>query len=291
MLNSSDLFTPHGYRLRPFSLIDKEKPKIARETDKYTFTHFNEQDYPELALVVQQMQGESYLTSGYVTSDEIDEYGRLKAYLDGARGTNVEYVTAQTEDEVMASVRLITIPENGNLYDLPSFKKSAEAMYPGFEDMLYSLFLQNPDRGVVEISSLSRRKHATPSILLDVIREIVQQAVRAKSDELWLVTATDNSFDMIRSRFGDAAITSIGDRVPVYNDGKVTKELCLQPSIIVPGRLIGSIAESAKNEKNTLQQKRLMKSLFYMSDGLDANAGEIPEIAYELLESTKSRVI
>lgn len=148
-------------------------------------------------------------------------------------------------------------------------------------------------RGVVEVSSLARADYAQPSVMLEVIREIVQQVVRSNSDELWLVTATDNSYNMIRSRFGQNAIIPIGARVPVFGDGIATEELGLrssvaglglQPSLIEPSRLIEGMVDSVNAEANIAQKRRLVRMLDFMIDGLDVDMGEVPQGALDILK-------
>ncbi len=271
----------------PLSSVEVTQFEFNRELGFCEFSHFTERTNPEKALAVQQLQGESYFDEGYITEEGLDEYGRLKSYLDQARGDSVRYVTAEINGEVMGAVRQIQIPPGGGLQDLPSYNKSVGSMFPEYRQLLESEADSIVGRGVIEISSLSRKKNAPPSVLLEVIREIFQQEIRAKSDVVWLVTATDNSFNMLRSRYGKRAVVPIGDRIPVIEGDPVTKEVGLQPSIIEPGRVFEGMALSVNEEENPVQKKRLLKSLAFLADGLSANDGEIPMSVVELIEERK----
>lgn len=271
------------------SLLERGNSEILRETSNYRFSHFTEEANPELALAAQQLQGESYLAAGYVTSQDLDEYGRLQKDLDKARGGNVEYVVAEKDDQAVGAVRLVAVPEGGDLMDLPAYEKSVQDMYPEFRYLLNQAFQYDRRYGVREVAGLSRGKDTPPSVLLEMIREIVQQTVRSQSEELWLVTATSNSYDMIQSRFGSNSIIPIGSRVPVLNDGVDSREY-LQPSVIDPGSLIENLANSAIVESDPMQKRRLIKTLGFMVDGLRIENGEVPQNAVELLENMKAGI-
>lgn len=273
----------HG-PLYPVPLSGSRLYEFDRKTDHYHFTHFTEANNPELALAVQQLQGESYLEAGYVTPDDLDEFGRLAPHLDQARGDHVQYVAAESNGDVVGAVRLIHVPEHGDLSDLPAYRKSAHAIDPDFKKLLHWEAVNGHRGGLVEVSALSRKNNVSPTVLLEVIREIVQQVIRTESREVWFVTATDNSYNMIRSRFGDRAIIPIGEPVPVFDKNDTVKEIGLQPSVIVPGKLLESIANSALDSNtDLLQKKRLIKSLAFMTDGLNVNSSEVPGNARKLL--------
>jgi len=269
------------------SLPVRRNGEIQRKSGEYNFAHFTEETNPELALAAQQLQGESYLAAGYITDQDLDEYGRLQKDLDKARGGNVEYVVAEKNNQAVGAVRLVAVPEGGDLMDLPAYEKSVQDMHPEFRYLLNQAFQYNAKYGVREVAGLSRGKDTPPSVLLEMIREIVQQTVRSQSEELWLVTATSNSYDMIQSRFGPNSIIPIGSRVPVLNDGVDSREY-LQPSVIHPGSLIENLANSATVESDPMQRRRRMKTLDFMVDGLRIENGEVPQNAVELLENMKA---
>ena len=269
------------------SLISHNNFEFQRQTGDYVFSHFTEETEPQLALSAQILQAESYLNEGYVTEKDFDEYGRLQKDLDKARGNNVEYVVAEKNQEVVGAVRLVSVPEGGSLMDLPAFEKSAQDMDPEFRYLLDQAF-ENNSYNIREISGLSREKNTPPSVLLEMIREIVQQAVRSQNKELWLVTATDKSYSMINLRF-PGSIVPIGSRVPVLTDGVESREY-LQPSLINPNRLIENLANSAAAEMDPMQNRRLMKTLNFMVDGLSIEAGEVPQNAIELLENMRAKI-
>lgn len=265
----------HQNVLRNSEASEWPRFQFEREFTGYDVTSFSERQNPEGALRAQQIQGESYVTAGFVFESALDEYGRLQPELDRSRGDNVEYflATAQNPTDAsemnQASVRLIHLPEDGALDDLAAYKYCKHTLSPEHEAELRSLIATEGARSVVEIAALSKT-NAAPSIAsFEVIRDIVQQAVRGDTKEVWLATLAESAYQAMYDNFGPRSLTQVGERVPVdVGDPRTSEQLRLVPSLIRPREVMDGIVEDLAVITDSKQQVRLARSLVFLSDGL-----------------------
>jgi hypothetical protein len=272
--------------------------KVVRENERYVISQFYERDNPEGAILAQQIQGESYVAAGYVYPSALDELGRLQPELDRSRGDNVEYYLAtpkqlEMSPANMGSLRVITIPDGGTLEDLAAYRYSKAILSDDVEAMLQSFIAEQGTQGVKEICALAMTNEATPLVSFELLRDITQAAIRAKSDERWLITFTAHAHGVFLRRYGASVMQQVGDPVPVdVGDERTSDELRLIPTLIHPGQLLENVLHDIKTTLHTTERMRLSNTLVFMADGLDEDSlsADVLEYIQRIKETKQQRV-
>ncbi len=254
---------------------DADFYSFTRSFSRYDIEHFKESENLEKALRAQQIQGESYVTAGFVYPDGLDEYGRLQPDLDRSRGENVTYFLATPKNadfrniHKQASVRVVDIPEGGNLNSLAAYRYSAGSIAPEHEATLKTHIEIHGVSSVKEIAALAKTDAASSDASYELLREITQQAIRRNNDELWLMTIAPNAYRSLMASFGPEAIMRVGGKVAVdEGDSRTSDELRLSPVIVSPCSGPDSILNSFKRADLPAVRERLFKSLLFITDGL-----------------------
>ncbi|MBH1955988.1 hypothetical protein I8H84_00215 [Candidatus Saccharibacteria bacterium] len=262
----------------PFPTIDDsalERREIKHQHEQYRIETFTESEEPEKALIAQAIQGESYVAAGFVYKSALDDLGRLQPELDRSRGDTVIYKLATAIDEEapdnkdQASLRILSIPSGGSLDDLAAYKYCKEVMSIEAElDLRHTIALRGPE-SVKEIAALSKSNEASPMSSFELIRNIVQEAIRDDTNETWLITFAQPAFDAIRGNFGGRALTQISQPVAVdVGDSRTSDELRLVPTVIKPCEVLDGLVVDIQEEQDARQQRRLCRTLFFLADGM-----------------------
>lgn len=258
-----------------YNLKSLERHVPSRENERYTIKQFYESDNPEDALLVQQIQGESYVAAGYVYESALDEYGRLQPELDRSRGDTVKYYLATPKDPAanqknMGSLRVMAIPEGGTLEDLAAYRYSKGMLIPEVDAMLQDMIESRGTSSVREVCALAITSEATSLASFELLREITQDAIREKSDEKWLITFTSHAHNVFMKRYGVSVMQQVGLPVPVdVGDERTSDELRLIPTLIHPGELLDNILYDVTTTNSPAEKTRLSGTLAFMADGLD----------------------
>ncbi len=265
--NTSDLYTP-----------------LERE-DHYAIQYFTEADNPQLALLAQQIQAESYVAADFLEADILID-GALPKDLDQARGDNVLYTIAENKHpnvdiltgetvQDRSTWRICDIPNDGSYKDLHVYKAIQDYLWE--EGAQYLEFVSKvPGYRIREIAALGRSKDARPGGIFEIIRDGIQDAM-GKND-VWLYSIVGSTYDVLRNYFGPKAVQQIGDPVP-FNDKRVKDHVRLIPVATDVNTFMTSIRDSAADERNP-QALRQRASFLFFTEGLSDH-----ELGADLAES------
>lgn len=253
-----------------------------RTLGAYTVSCVKESDpiHDDVVEIASRIQGEDYVRSGYIEPEKLDNEGRLLDPFDSERIIThfVAHPKGTGLEAIEGSVKVHQIPPGRGLEVLAAYQYSSSSLYMDFHVQIKEAFERNPERGVVEIGGLCRIEHPTSKLVpYELIRELMQQAVRSKTDERWLITFTKKAFLPIMASFGPRVICVAGEEVRIEApDEHVT----LVPCLIDPCRLVDNLALSVNEEQNQEDKLRMLQTLILMTDGLrdDEMAPETKEL-------------
>ena len=252
------------------------KFEAVRQNEDFSIVRFTEEQYPEGALRAQQIQGESYVTKGFVFETALDEYGRLMPELDRSRGSNVEYYWATSKKENtsgekgQASLRKISSPEGGALEDLAAYRYCRDTIDPLAEDLLRQSVAEDGGSSIKEIAALSKTNNASSHVSFELLREITQESIRNDTHEKWLITFAQSAYTSLHARFGGVTLQVVGEPVAVdVGDERTSDELRLIPTLVEPCLSLDGIVDAIHLAKTPLERKRLCEGLLFMVDGLE----------------------
>lgn len=260
----------------PIGAIDralKERREIEHQHEQYSIQTFTEKDNPAGAFRAQQLQGESYVSAGFVYPTGLDIHGRLLPELDRSRGDDVLYKLATSingDPEDQAALRIIGLPEGGMIEDLAAYKYSKNDLFDGAKEALEMHIAEYGAESVREIAALSKGNKAGDLSSFELIRNIVQEAVRDETNEAWFITFAKPAFDAIQRNFGPRSLTQIGNPVQVdVGDPRTSDKLRLIPTIIKPCNVLDGVIHDIDDfGHDPAQQKRLIRTLMFLADGM-----------------------
>lgn len=271
--------------------------EFARNDRRYGIVSGTEHSSPNIALRAQQIQGESYLKFGFVKPAAIDPTGRLHEDLDRSRGPNIMYHIAEPlaspgDFSTQGSVRVADVPLGGSLEHLAAFRHSRGALYMGVEQALRERFDRNGPGSVREVTALSLANRAHPRASFELIRHLVQNAIRGKTQETWLITFVPHAHKSIVSAFGSRTVLQVGDEVPIdVGDPRTSDDLRLKPVVIEPCKVPVQMVEQLRSKDLTEQERgRIHAGLMFIADGLlPEELGEQAMQYIDLAHSTSPR--
>lgn len=250
--------------------------EAVRQNEDFSIIRFTEDRYPEGALRVQQIQGESYVAKGFVYETALDEYGRLLPELDRSRGKDVEYYLATAKERNaageygQASLRKISIPKDGALEDLAAYRYSRDTLFPEVEASLRESIEKSGVDNIKEIAALSKTNNASSLVSFELLREITQESIRDNTQEKWLITFAQSAYRALHARFGGMSLQQIGELVAVdVGDDRTSDELRLVPTLVEPCVSLDGIVDAIHVAQTPAEKKRLCEGLLFMVDGLE----------------------
>jgi hypothetical protein len=192
------------------------------------------------------------------------------------RGESITYYLALAQENPngvkAGSLRIADIPEGGNVKDLAAYHHSLEAINPDMRAALEAY-----DIGPVrEVMSLSRTEQSDARVLLELIREITQEAIRGKTNELWIITFTPKVLRMIDRSFGPYASTRIvsteeGVAIDI-DDPRTNPDLRVHPVVIEPCKVMSQMLQyinEAQDPARKYQQQQVAQTLQFLAAGLN----------------------
>lgn len=244
--------------------------EFLRTVEDYKIVSYEATDLSAEAeiLLANQIQGADYLRSGYIEPCKLDAEGCILDLNDARR--DVTYVLAyrndQPAEDIEGSLKVIRPPLGEGLEVLAAYEYAEGALYIGFKSQLLKAHRDDPEGGVVEIGGLSRvEQPKSPLVSYELIREIMQRAVREQTDEKWFITFTEKAFKPILASFGPNVIQRAGDSVVI---DEPNEHVTLVPSVIEPCKLIDNLAQSVVEEPDERKRAMLSMTLLLMADGL-----------------------
>lgn len=256
--------------------LNNERREIQHQIERYYIETFSEVENPEGALRAQQIQGESYVAAGFVYPSALDQWGRLDETLDRSRGPNITYKLATAIDadpsdtqKDQASLRINSIPTGGRLDDLTEYKYCKNVMSIETELSLRQLIAERGTESVKGIAALSKTNEAHPTAPFELIRDILQEAIRDETNETWLITFARPAYEAIKKNFGDRAMHQIAEPVAVdVGDDRTNDELRLVPCVIRPCEVLDGLVQDIREETDDRRRMSLVRSLYFVADGL-----------------------
>lgn len=240
-------------------------------TDTYRIEHFTESSDSAMAHLAWEIHAQGYQEMGFVHTEAVTESGYLPTSIDKARGENVDYYVAMGERaqvgeilEDMASLRKISIPENGDLEDLPAYQMSKDVLYEDAKNELHAI----GNSHIKEISALARTHDAGPIAVFELVRDIIHEA-RGK-DEVFFYCIVSKTFDTFQATFGDKLVQQVGSPIELH-DERVGDHIKLIPTLSRIDQSFQRIAAAIDESNNPLDKKRLTRTLFFLADGLSDN--------------------
>lgn len=255
-----------------------ERREVLYRQSRYTIRNFTERNDPAGALRAQQIQGESYVAAGFIYPEGLDKDGRLNAELDRSRGDEVEYYVAlsgqdEPTSEGRASLRVISIPENGSLDDLPAYRYCRDALADDVQAVLQQAVAH--DRlAVREIAALSKTEDTPALASYELMRTVIHDGIRRGRDEMWLITFADRAYGPISDYFGTQAIRQVGTPVAIdVGDERTSDELRLIPSIVEPLYMLDTMLDEIESDIANRRDFRLIhrkqQGIVLLADGLE----------------------
>lgn len=270
---------------------DWKHDTFPRAIEDYTIVSFEATDElsRENILRADQIQGEDYVRSGYIEPVKLDDQGRILDLKDEKR--DVMYVVARHNDEgvdaIEGSLKVIRPPFGQGLESLAAYEYAEDILYPEFKEQLLEAHRANPKGGVVEIGALSRiEQPKSHFVSYELIREIMQRAVRDETNEKWFITFTEKAFKPIRAAFGPRVIQVAGDTVVIDEPDEHVR---LIPSVIEPCKLIDNLARTVLEEQDEGRRTMLSTTLLLMVDGL--HASEISDDARLVINAERVEIV
>lgn len=250
----------------------KERREIEHQFELYSIQTFTEKDNPEGAFRAQQIQGDSYVEAEFIFETGLDEHGRLLPELDRSRGDEVVYKLATSihgDPLDQAALRILPLPEGG-LEQMAAYKYCKNDLFNGAKEALEAHVAEFGPDSLKEIAALSKAENAGKLSSFELIRNIVQEAVRDDTNEAWLITFAKPAFDAIQKNFGPRSLTQIGSPVQVdVGDPRTSDKLRLIPTVIKPCNVLDGLLLDIDDAEDDLDQKlRLQTTFMFLSDGL-----------------------
>lgn len=252
---------------------------------QYRVNAFTREWDPVNAVRVEQIHGESYLNSGYVTADAIDGLGRLDNsnpdfILDKARGSSpqltVQYLYAieagtdrRRRDE--GGLRVVNIGPDGSLDDVAGFRSSKASIGSFCQRELYGAIERRGCHGVKELTALSLTTGADPTVSYALIRDALHRALADETDELWICTIGVAAHRKMSRKLGEFAFPQMGK--PFYahrdSDPRTSNDLLLVPVIAETRIFLDNIASGVEVAEDKAAIHLRAAALRFMADGLD----------------------
>lgn len=249
--------------------------EIEHSHELYRIVNFTEAECPEGAIRAQQIQGECYEREAFVYASARDIDGRLFPELDRSRGDNVTYFLALPKRvkegrRNEGAMRIVDVPVGGSIDDLAAFRYSKATMDPTAALMLREKVAKEGPGSVREVGALSLTSDASTFATLELIRQAVQQAIRGKTQELWLITFAPRAHASIVARFSPNTVLQVGPPVPVdVGDPRTSDTLRLTPVIIepchLPDQMLAYILNGARDDRD---RRNVLRTLLFVLDGL-----------------------
>lgn len=247
-----------------------------------------ERSNPQAAFRAQQIQGESYVASGFVHESGLDEYGRLQPELDRSRGDNVAYylATSKRDSHVQAAVRVVGVPEGGTLHDIAAYRHSVNVMRPEYREFIEQ-YEQRMDGKVQEVAALSNTGGPASVGSFELIREVFQRAIRDDSPNLWIITFAPVAYKSIRNRFGDRVVECISaESIEVdKGDNRTSSELRLTPVVVQTDKVLDNLLLSIEEAPSARHAVPFAATLHFMADGLGED--ELPSRVREFFAAER----
>lgn len=268
-----------NHNQQPITTLDvalNRRREIHHQIERFRIETFTEYENPAGAVRAQQIQGESYVAAGFVYESALDQYGRLDETLDRSRGPNITYKLAtainsdpDNREKDQASLRINSIPRGGQLDNLTEYKYCKDVMSIETELELRQLIAERGTDAVKGIAALSKTNEAHPTAPFELIRDILQEAIRDDTGETWLITFAKPAFDAVKKNFGDRAMHQIAEPVAVdVGDDRTNDELRLIPCVIRPCEVLDGLVQDIKEEADDHRRMSLVRSLYFVADGL-----------------------
>ncbi|MGB4762306.1 MAG: hypothetical protein WBP12_03015 [Candidatus Saccharimonas sp.] len=263
--------------------------------EQYDITSFTEEEWPEGAFRAQQIQGESYQTAEFICATARDEDGRMHPDLDRSRGSNVTYFLANPKRVIegrsnQGAMRIVDVPVNGTVRDLAAFRYSESTMHPNVAAMLRAKVEKEGPGSVREVGALSHTDDGSTRASFELIRLAVQQAIRGKTEELWIITFAPRAYRSIIARFSPNTVLQIGAPVAVdVGDPRTSDSLRLTPVLIDPCRLPDQMVDYLLSDMADERGKRyVVGTLYAVLDGLRVD--ELSDYVKEYIASLERGV-
>lgn len=257
----------------------QERREILYRQSRYSIKNFTERDDPAGALRAQQIQGESYVAAGFIYPVGLDKDGRLNAELDRSRGDTVEYYMALGDrddptSEGRASLRVISIPEDGRLDDLPAYRYCRDALSDDVREALEQTAAHD-HLAVREIAALCKTTDTPALASYELMRALIHDGIHRERDELWLITFADKAYGPITDYFGAQAVRQVGTPVAIdVGDERTSDELRLIPSVVQPLHMLDTMLDEIEQDTQNGQESRVIRrkeqGLVMLADGLEA---------------------
>ena len=167
-----------------------------------------------------------------------------------------------------ASLRVIDIPHGGQPDDLPAFEYGKTTMYSGYEDILRQASSTGRLR---EVSSLSLAEGASPLASFELIRQIIQEAIKKNTNETWIINFVTSAQDSLAANFSPNTMARIGEHLMIgEGDDDISDDVKLVPVMIEPCKIPDQMVEYLKNDSVEQPDKiRVLKTLHFVLDGLE----------------------
>lgn len=293
---------------------DTEIEPVVSPLRKYRITSYDpdttSRDEYEAAKDLSQIHKfESYRAAGYVkeTAADPDDPGRMHEDLDKIDEDGVRVVikiaeaidTASASELGEGSVRVETSIDE-DLTRLGAFRYFQEAeVDPAVMKDLEETAKDNPDN-VKVIGALSMTDAALEydmhhreelGVSYELIRRMVQDAIKGKTGEKWIITFADPAYQALVRSFGDKVLPRVGGKeIQADNGDERSWGVQLVPVVVEPCKLPDNIAAKIKEleemENSTLSIRvatldptkptnigkaigRLKKTLIHVIDGLE----------------------
>lgn len=257
------------------TLHTASNPEVNKDGGTYDIVRFTESTDPVNAFVVQQMQGESYESAGYIYTAARQLDGRLIEEIDKTRGDNVAYYLAKNSaienpHDDSASLRFVQIREQGDLNDLPSYRYSSNSLFPEVKEGLESHFARHGHESIREISALAKTRTAGHEVAYALLRSVIHESMENTIEhERWLMRLAPKAHVALTRYFGERVVAPAGELVEVDNDGEyVPSRLRLQPSVVNPKTVLDGIATSIMSDEMDSKTRAMREhGLVYMMKG------------------------
>ncbi len=245
-------------------------------------------DRAEVVEIVSRIQGQDYVRSGYIEPEKLDDQGRLLDPNDSKRIVThfAAYPIGTGFQSIEGSVKVHQVPEGSDLDVLAAYQYSKDSLFPDYRARIETSFEREPKRGVVEVGGLTRVDHPMSKLVpYELIRELMQQAVRAKTNEKWLITFTEKAFAPITASFGPEVICVAGDRVRIEEEDE---HVTLVPCLIEPCALIDNMISSIETTDDPTLWRHRVEVFILMTDGLlpEELSNRARELVVALTEET-----
>lgn len=233
---------------------------------RFDIVSFREHENPELAIRVQQIQGESYSSSPanyvYKTAlvDPLKDTRLLESY-DTARASatcDVEYFYGYSTDNPEmgeGGVRVVTVRPGHSYEELPAYEHSASVLTENAKETINHRATEFGPQIIKEIAALSFTNQAKefdkqnarkdPNVSIELIRNLLQRAVRNNTRELWLINFAEPAQQQLMQIFGPRVLQRIGNNIKAHvGDPRRNDTLELVPTMVEACDLLDNLVDT-----------------------------------------------